>query len=99
MIVTAVTARSRRRVTIAGHITSPLASPLRQVTVTRRVSCGGLQRVARFTPDADGRFTITLAGPSADHVYTFRFHTTVPFKPALPRLYPTFTLPRYVVGT
>jgi hypothetical protein len=99
MVVTAVTAHANRRVTLSGRITRPLATPLQEVSVTRRISCGNVKVVARFKPDSHGRFKVTLKGPRTDRVYVFRFRTKVRYKPGIPRLMRTYTLPRYVLGT
>jgi hypothetical protein len=55
--------------------------------------------VARVKPDSNGRFSVTLKGPPADRVYTFRFQTVVRHLATGRSLMETFTLPRYVLGT
>jgi hypothetical protein len=99
MVVTSLSARANRRVTLSGRITRPFGSPMQEVSVTRRISCGNVRVVARFKPDAHGRFKVTLKGPRTDRVYVYRFRTKVRYKPGIPRLMRTYTLPRYVLGT
>jgi hypothetical protein len=99
MIVTSVKALGKRRVRLSGAITRPFGVPLQEISVTRRISCGNVRVVARFKPDAHGRFRVTLKGPAADRVYVFRFRTKVRYDALDPRLTRTYTLPRYVLGT
>jgi hypothetical protein len=93
--VTAITPRGRN-VSISGRISRPLGDPLQRVVVTRRVSCGRVEVVKRFTPKRNGRFRVTLQGAKQRQVATFRFRTRVRFRVANPRLFRTFTLPQYV---
>jgi hypothetical protein len=93
--VTAITPRGRN-VSISGRISRPLGDPLQRVVVTRRVSCGRVEVVKRFTPKRNGRFRVTLKGAKQRQVATFRFRTRVRFRVANPRLFRTFTLPQYV---
>ena len=44
-----------RAVVMRGHITRPLGSPIQEVVVIRRVSCGGAKVVKRFKPRRNGR--------------------------------------------
>jgi hypothetical protein len=99
MLVTGAHAAAARKVTLSGHITRPLGVPVQEISVTRRISCGDVRVVARFKPDAHGRFKVTLKGPRSGRVYTFRFRTKVRYQPSLPHLYRTYTLPQYVLGT
>ncbi len=99
MIVTAVRSAGSRKVTLAGRVSRPLGAPLQEISVTRRIACGNVRVVARFKPDARGRFRVTLKAPRTDRVYTFRFRTKVRYEPTLPTLMRTYTLPQYVVGT
>jgi len=99
MIVTAVRNTGTRRVTLSGRISRPLGVPIQEVSVTRRIACGDVRVVARFKPDSRGRFKVTLKGPRTDRVYTFRFRSKVRYSTAFDRLYRTYTLPQYVVGT
>jgi hypothetical protein len=85
-----------RKITIKGHVTKPLASPIQTITVTRRVSCGRVEVAKRFKPRPDGRFTVTLTGAKTQRVATFRFRTKVRFDRFDKKLHPTFTLPRYI---
>ena len=50
-------------------------------------------------PAANGRFEVTLKAPRPDRVYTFRFRTKVRHSTAFTKLFRTYTLPQYVVGT
>jgi hypothetical protein len=85
-----------RRITIRGHVTRPLASPLQTITITRRVNCGRVEVVKRFKPRSNGTFTVTLTGAKTQRVATFRFRTKVRFDYLDKKLHPTFTLPRYI---
>jgi hypothetical protein len=98
MLVTAVRQAQGRRVTLRGRLVRPLAEPAQEISVTRRVACGSVRVVARFKPDAQGRFSVTLKGPRVDRVYTFRFRSKVRNAYGLERLQRTYTLPQYVVG-
>jgi hypothetical protein len=86
-------------VTLSGRISRPLGTPVQEISVTRRISCGNVRVVARFKPDSQGRFSVRLKAPRADHVWTFRFRTKVRYSTAFPRLYRTYTLPQYVLGS
>ncbi|WP_028057624.1 hypothetical protein [Candidatus Solirubrobacter pratensis] len=99
MLVTSVKALGNRRVQLSGHVTRPLASPVQEISVTRRISCGNVRVVARLKPDSHGRFHVTLKGPKTDRVYVFRFRTKVRYDALNTRLMRTYTLPRYVLGT
>ena len=85
-----------RRVTIAGRIVRPLGAPVQQVVVKRRLSCGRYRVVKRFTPPANGRFRVTLAGPPSRQAAVYRLQTRVRKFVSNPKTFPTFTLPRYV---
>ena len=98
MFVTAVRP-SGKTVTLSGRITRPLARPIQEISVTRRISCGNVRVVARLEPDAQGRFKVKLRAPRADHVWTFRFRTKVFYSSRFNHLYRTYTLPQYVVGS
>ncbi len=99
MIVTSVKSLGKRRVRVSGMITRPFGVPIQEISVTRRISCGNVRVVARFKPDSQGRFHVTLRGPAAKRVYVFRFRTKVRYDALNPRLTRTYTLPRYVLGT
>ena len=99
MIVTSTRTAGTRKVALSGRITGPLGTPVQEVSVTRRIACGNVRVVARFKPDSSGRFKVTLKAPRTDRVYTFRFRTKVRYSPAYSRLFRTYTLPQYVVGT
>jgi hypothetical protein len=99
MIVTTVRTAATRKVTLSGRVSRPLGTPVQEISVTRRISCGNVRVVARFKPDSSGRFKVTLKAPRTDRVYTFRFRTKVRYSTAYPRLFRTYTLPQYVVGS
>jgi hypothetical protein len=84
------------KVTIAGHVVRPLGAPVQQVIVKRRLSCGRYRVIKRFTPPASGRFKITVGGPGSQQAAVYRLQTRVRKFVSNPKLYPTFTLPRYV---
>ena len=83
-------------VRIAGRVTRPLASPVRTIQVKRRVSCSRWKVVKRFRPRRDGSFDVRLKAPADGQAAAYRMSTKVRKYVWLPRLYPTFTLPRYV---
>lgn len=99
MIVSGARTAGTRKVTLSGRISRPLGTPVQEISVTRRVACGDVRVVARFKPDSRGRFKVTLKAPRPDRVYTFRFRTKVRYSTAYARLFRTYTLPQYVVGT
>jgi hypothetical protein len=84
------------RVTIAGRVVRPLASPVRSITVKRRVSCGRFRVVKRFKPRSDGSFRVTVGGPAGSQAAVYRMQTRVRKFATVPKTYPTFTLPRFV---
>jgi hypothetical protein len=90
------TSVKRRKVTITGRIVRPLAAPVQPVVVKRRLSCGRYRVVKRFTPQADGRFRVTLAGPPRSQAAAYRLQTRVRKFVSNAKTFPTFTLPRYV---
>ena len=95
MLVSSTSVKGRR-VTIAGRVVRPLGAPIQQVVVKRRLSCGRYRVVKRFTPPASGRFRVTLGGPSRGQAAVYRLQTRVRKFSSNPKLFPTFTLPRYV---
>ncbi len=90
------TAVKGRRVTIAGRVVQPLGRPVREVIVKRRLSCGSYRVVKRFTPPAGGAFRVRLAGPPSSQAAVYRLQTKVRKYTTNPKVFPTFTLPRYV---
>ena len=95
MLVSSTRVRARK-VTITGRVVLPLAAPVRQIVVKRRVSCGRYRVIKRFTPPANGRFRVTLGGPPSRQAAAYRLQTRVRKFTSNPKTYPTFTLPRYV---
>jgi hypothetical protein len=93
-----VTRTSRRggTVRITGRVLRPLAKPLRPIEVRQHVSCNRWKVVKRFRPRPDGRFSVRLEAPGDGQAAAYRMSTKVPKYSRVPRLYPTFTLPRYV---
>ena len=84
------------RVTIRGRVLRPLARPVREVVVQRRLSCGRYEVVARFTPRSNGRFRVSLPGPEGTQAAAYRLRTRVRKNTRNRKLFPTFTLPRYI---
>ena len=48
------------------------------------------------TPDASGRFAVTIPAPPTGHAAVYRLQTSVPRSARNAKLFPTFTLPRAV---
>jgi len=90
------TSVSGKRVTIAARVVRPLGAPVQRVVVKRRLSCGRYRVIKRFTPPASGRFKITVGGPGSQQAAVYRLQTRVRKFVSNPKLFPTFTLPRYV---
>jgi hypothetical protein len=95
MLVSSTRVRGSK-VTIAGRVVKPLAAPIRQVIVKRRLSCGRYRVVKRFKPPASGRFRITVGAPDEDQAGVYRLQTRVRKFERNLKTFPTFTLPRYV---
>jgi hypothetical protein len=96
MIVDSMTSKGGK-VTISGRVVRPLGSPVRTITLTRRVSCNHTEVVKRFTPDRDGTFRVTVPNPkNANGAAVYRLGTQVRKTTSNPKLFPTFTLPRAV---
>jgi hypothetical protein len=97
MQVTGLRARGRK-VTIAGRVVKPLASPVRPIVVRRRVSCNRWRVVRRIRPGRDGRFRVTLDGPPRQLAATYRLTTRVraSARGDSRKTFETFTLPRFV---
>ena len=74
----------------------PLGKPRRAVTIKRRVSCAKAVTVKVVTPDASGRFAVTIPAPPTGHAAVYRLQTSVPRSARNAKLFPTFTLPRAV---
>jgi len=85
-----------RKVTIAGRVVAPLASPVQTITVKRRVSCGRYKVVKRLKPRPDGTFRVTVPAPRRGQAAAYRLQTRVRKYVTNPKTFPTFTLPRYV---
>ena len=85
-----------KRVTIGGRVVRPLGAPVQRVIVKRRLSCGRYRVIKTFTPPPSGHFKITVGGPGSQQAAVYRLQTRVRKFTSNPRLYPTFTLPRYV---
>jgi hypothetical protein len=95
MLVTETVAR-HGRVTIAGRVVRPLATPIQTVVVRRRVTCRDWKVVKRFKPRPDGGFRVRLRAPKDGEAAVYRMSTRVKLYDWLAKTYPTFTLPRYV---
>ncbi|UTI64206.1 hypothetical protein NBH00_23065 [Paraconexibacter antarcticus] len=95
MVVSAVSARGGR-VTIAGRVILPLASPRANITLTRRLSCRRSEVVKRFRPAADGTFKVTVDAPDDATAAVYRMSTVVRRTTRSHTTSPTYTLPRGV---
>ena len=95
MVVSRMTHRGGA-VRIVGRVVRPLASPRQAIVVKRRVSCSRWKVVKRFKPRADGRFDVRVGAPAEGEAAAYRLSTRVRKLDLAPKLYPTFTLPRYV---
>lgn len=95
MVLTSMTS-SNGRVTIAGRVVRPLSSPLRSITLTRRVSCTKEKVVTRFKPRSDGTFRVTVRAPKGVGTAVYRMTTLVPSSATGTGLFETYTLPRAV---
>ena len=95
MLVDRVTPAGNQ-VTIAGHVVRPLGRPVQDITLKRRVSCNQEVLVARTKPDRNGRFRLTVPAPDTQQAGAYRLQTQVRNNTRNPKLFPTFTLPRFV---
>ena len=95
MAVTGVSSAAGK-VTIRGRVLPPLGAPKRSITLKRRVSCTRSVTVQRIHPDSHGRFKVTVNGPSNAQAAVYRLETQVRKNRHNPKLFPTFTLPRFV---
>lgn len=95
MVLSSMTS-SDGRVTIAGRVVRPLSSPLRAITLTRRVSCTQEKVVTRFKPRSDGTFRVTVRAPRGVGTAVYRMTTLVPSSATGTGLFETYTLPRAV---
>ena len=78
-----------RKVTLSGRDLAPARRRRsRQITVTRRISCGAGARRRALQAGLDGRFKVTLNAPRTDRVYTFRFRSRVRYSTAYPTAVP-----------
>lgn len=87
------------KVTLSGRVIGPLARPVAQITLTRRVSCKRSQVVKRFRPRANGRFRVTVDAPKGELAVVYRLSTRVRKTKTTPRTSPTYTLPRAIALT
>jgi hypothetical protein len=86
-------------VTIEGRVVKPLADPVQDIILKRRVSCTRDVTVKRIHPDSQGRFKVTVPAPDAQQAGVYRLETKVRKNTTNPKLFPTFTLPRFVEMT
>ena len=84
------------KVTIAGRISRPLASPARTIVIKRRVSCRKTVVVKRVKPRRDGTFRATVSAPPKQLAAVYRLGTRVRKTRKNAKTFPTFTLPRAV---
>ena len=96
MLVTSTTARAATMWSITGRVVRPLARPSKTIIVQRRLSCGRYEVIKRFKPRATGASASRSAGPAGSQAAVYRLRTRVPKFASNPKLYPTFTLPRFV---
>jgi hypothetical protein len=95
MVVTKLQGSSGK-VRIVGRVILPLGKPVQPIKVKQRVSCKRSKVVKVFKPHRNGRFDVTLPAPTKQAAATYRMESKVRFRVGLDRLFPTFTLPRYV---
>lgn len=95
MIISSLSSKNGK-VTIAGRVVRPLATPVRAITVTRRVSCKRNVVVKRIKPSRTGRFRVTVDAPPSQLAAVYRLRTQVRKNTHNRKLFPTFTLPRAV---
>lgn len=95
MIVSSLSSKNGK-VTIAGRVLRPLATPIKAITVTRRVSCKRNVVVKRIKPSRSGRFRVTVDAPPSQLAAVYRLGTRVRKNTHNRKLFPTFTLPRAV---
>jgi hypothetical protein len=93
MVVTSVSSR-RGRVTITGRVIRPLARPIRQLKLMRRVSCTRSVVVKRFKLAPSGRFRVTARAPKG-RTSVYRLTTMVRMN-SNPKAFNSYTLPRAV---
>ncbi len=87
-------------VTIAGRVTSPLARPVRTVTLRQYTDCTGTSFTVvkrNIKVSRDGRFRTTVPAPQGVGVAYYRALTRVRNTTRNPKTYATFTLIRGVV--
>jgi hypothetical protein len=86
-------------VTIAGRVTSPLARPVRTVTLRQYKDCTGTSFTVvkrGIKVSRDGRFRATVPAPAGVDVAYYRALTRVRKTTRNPKTYETFTLIRGV---
>jgi hypothetical protein len=85
-------------VTLSGQVVAPLSKPISPVTVEQQLECGKTSKVMTFTPEAGGRFHVTIPGiPANAKAAVYRLSTSVLKSPGSHRLFATFSLPLPVV--
>jgi hypothetical protein len=82
------------RVTLAGHVTKPLAHPAKTVTISVHSDCTHWTRIATAKLDKSGHFKVAVKMPTDAKVSVFRASTQVPSKAGAKKLSHSFTLPR-----
>jgi hypothetical protein len=95
MVVTKLQGSSGK-VRIVGRVILPLGKPIQSIKVKQRISCKRSKVVKVFKPKRNGHFDVTLPAPTKQAAATYRMESKVRFRVGLDRLFPTFTLPRYV---
>jgi hypothetical protein len=85
-------------VTLSGQVVAPLGKPISPVTVEQQLECGKTSKVMTFTPEASGRFHVTIPGvPANAKAGIYRLSTSVLKSPGSHHLFATFSLPLPVV--
>jgi len=96
MLLSSIASKSGK-VTISGRVVRPLGTPVKTITLTRRISCKHSEVVKRFKPSKDGTFKVTVDAPKdKTGAVVYRLATQVRKTTRNPKLFPTFTLPRAV---
>jgi hypothetical protein len=95
-MVTYTLSMSKNKVHITGRVLPPLANPVQTILIQRRVSCTTLITVKTIKPDARGGWSVTLPAPPTRQAGVYRAQTMVRKNTRNPKLFPTFTLPRYL---
>lgn len=83
-----------RNVTITGFVRKPLAAPVQEIRLRRRIQCGKQKVIATTKPNSEGRYKFVV--PATKRPAVYRATTRVRNNTGNPKTFPTFTLPRGV---